>query len=139
MATVTRADLTDAVHREIGLPRRDAAALVDMVIETIAEQLEVGEEVKISSFGRFTVRDKGLRVGRNPKTGEPAPILPRRVVTFRASEILKQHINDAMHGVDDAWAVRDRGHHLAEDTIMLPGVSRRLRSKEPWTGSTRAA
>ena len=98
MATMTRADLTDAVHKEIGLPRRDAAALVDTVIETIAERLEAGEDVKISSFGRFTVRDKGLRVGRNPKTGEPAPILPRRVVVFRASAVLKQRINDAMGG-----------------------------------------
>ena len=96
MATVTRADLTDAVHKEIGLSRRDAAALVDTVIETIAERLEAGEDVKISSFGRFTARNKGQRVGRNPKTGEPVPILPRRVVAFRASGVLKQRINDAM-------------------------------------------
>ena len=102
MATVTRADVTDAVHREIGLPRREAAALVDRVIETIAERLEAGEDVKISSFGRFTVRDKSRREGRNPKTGEPAPILPRRVVVFRASAILKQRINGAMDGGDDA-------------------------------------
>ena len=103
MDTVSRADLTDAVHREIGLPRRDAAALVDTVIEMIAERLEAGEDVKLSSFGRFTVRGKGLRVGRNPKTGEPAPILPRRVVVFRASAVLKQRINDAMsRGSDDA-------------------------------------
>ena len=101
MATVTRADLTDAIHREIGLPRRDAAALVDTVIETVAERLEVGEDVKISSFGHFTVRGKGLRVGRNPKTGEPAPILPRRVVAFRASGVLKQRIYDAMGGGGD--------------------------------------
>ena len=101
MATVTRADLTDAVHREIGLPRRDAAALVDTVIEAIAERIEAGEDVKLSSFGRFTVRDKGLRVGRNPKTGEPATILPRRVVAFRASAVLKQRINDAMEGGGD--------------------------------------
>ena len=102
MATLTRADLTDAVHREIGLPRRDASALVDTVIETIAERLEAGEDVKISSFGRFTVRNKGLRVGRNPKTGEAVPILPRRVVSFRASGVLKQRINDAMGGGDGA-------------------------------------
>ena len=101
MATVTRADLTDAVHREIGLPRRDSAALVDTVIETIAERLEAGEDVKISSFGRFTVRDKRLRVGRNPKTGEPASILPRRVVAFRASAILKQRINGVIGGGSD--------------------------------------
>ena len=102
MATVTRADLTDAVHREIGLRRRDAAALVDTVIETIAERLEAGEGVKISSFGRFAVRDKSQREGRNPKTGEPAPILSRRVVVFRASAILKQRINGAMDGGDGA-------------------------------------
>ncbi|MDE2807336.1 MAG: integration host factor subunit alpha [Gemmatimonadota bacterium] len=101
MATVTRADLTDAVHREIGLPRRDAAALVDTVIEMMAERLEAGEDVKISSFGRFTVRDKNLRVGRNPKTGETVPILPRRVVAFRASGLLKKLINDAMGGGGD--------------------------------------
>ena len=101
MVTVTRADLTDAVHREIGLPRRDAAALVDTVIEIIAERLEAGEDVKISSFGSFTVRNKSLRVGRNPKTGEAVPILPRRVVTFRASGVLKQLINDAMGGGRD--------------------------------------
>ena len=101
MATVTRADLTDAIRREIGLPRRDAAALVDTVIETVAERLEAGEDVKISSFGRFTLRGKGLRVGRNPKTGEPAPILPHRVVAFRASGVLKQRINDAIGGGGD--------------------------------------
>ena len=98
MATVTRADLTDAVHKEIGLPRRDAAVLVDTVIETIAERLEAGEDVKISSFGRFTVHKKVLRVGRNPKTGETVPILPRRVVAFRASAVLKKLINDAIGG-----------------------------------------
>ena len=96
MATVTRADLTDAVHKEIGLQRRDAAVLVDAVIEIIAERLGAGEDVKISSFGSFTVRNKGLRVGRNPKTGEAVPILPRRVVAFRASGVLKQRLNDAI-------------------------------------------
>ena len=113
MATMTRADPTDAVHREFGLPRRDAAELVDTDIETIAERLEAGEDVKISSFGRFTVRDKSLRVGRNPKTGELAPILPRRVVAFRASAILKQRINGTIGGGgDDAYAVRNRDYKL---------------------------
>ncbi|MDE0001259.1 MAG: integration host factor subunit alpha [Rhodospirillaceae bacterium] len=101
MATVTRANLTDAVHREIGLARRDAAELLDTVIEAIAVRLEGREDVKISSFGSFTVRDKGLRAGRNPKTGEPVPILPRRVVVFRASAILKQRISRAMSGSGD--------------------------------------
>ena len=76
--------------------------MVDTIIETIAERLEAGEDVRISSFGSFTLRDKGLRVGRNPKTGEPAPIPPRRVVAFRASGVLKQRINDAMRGGNDA-------------------------------------
>ena len=69
MATVTRADLTDAVHRETGLPRRDAAELVDMAIEAIAERLSAGETVMISGFGSFKVRDKGARVGRTPGPG----------------------------------------------------------------------
>ena len=97
MATVTRADLRDAVHAELGLPLREAAALVDEVIEAIAERLSAGEAVKISSFGSFTVRDKGLRIGRNPK-GEPAPIEPRRVVAFRASPKLKRRIKENMGG-----------------------------------------
>ena len=98
MATVTRADLRDAVHAELGLSSREAAELVDEVIEAIAERLSAGEAVKISSFGSFTVRDKGLRMGRNPKTGEPAPIEPRRVVVFRASVKLKRQIKENMGG-----------------------------------------
>ena len=92
MATVTRADLTDAVHHETGLPRREAAQLVDMAVEAIAERLSVGEQVMISGFGTFRVRDKRAREGRNPKTGEPAPIAARRVVVFRASQVLKRRI-----------------------------------------------
>ena len=98
MATVTRDALRDAVHAELGLPLREAAELVD---EVIAERLSAGEEVKISSFGSFTVRDKGLRIGRNPKTGEPAPIEPRRVVVFRASAKLKRRIRENMGGAGE--------------------------------------
>ena len=101
MATVTRTVLTDAVHREIGLPRRDAAELVDAVIEAISERLAAGETVKISSFGSFSIRDKGPRMGRNPKTGEPAPISPRRVVVFRASPLLKERIDGGVAGAED--------------------------------------
>ena len=92
MATVTRADLADAVHRETGLPRRDAAELVEMAIEAITERLSAGETVMISGFGSFRVRDKRAREGRNPRTGEPAPIPARRVVTFRPSQALKMRI-----------------------------------------------
>ena len=98
MATVTRADLADAVHTEIGLPRRDAAELVDTVIEAIAERLEAGETVMISGFGSFTLRDKAPRMGRNPKTGEPAAITARRVVVFKSSSILKRRIGERMAG-----------------------------------------
>ena len=98
MATVTRADLANAVHRETGLPRRDAAALVDMAIKAIAERLSAGDTVMISGFGSFRVRDKRAREGRNPKTGEPAPIPARRVVTFRPSQTLKKRIAEGRAG-----------------------------------------
>ena len=94
MATVTRTDLSDAVLGELRVPRREAAELVDTVIKAIAERLEAGEAVRVSSFGSFTLRDKGSRIGRNPKTGEAVPILPRRAVVFRASRILKGRIDE---------------------------------------------
>jgi integration host factor subunit alpha len=92
---VTRADLTDAVYAASGLPRHDAAALVEQVLGEICDTLERGETVKLSGFGVFTVRDKAERIGRNPKTGEEVPIEPRRVVTFAPSDILKAHANKA--------------------------------------------
>jgi len=82
--TVTRADLTEAVYEEVGLSRNESADLVEMVLGEIADALEAGETVKIASFGTFMVRQKGLRRGRNPKTGEEVPILPRKVLSFRA-------------------------------------------------------
>ena len=91
--TVTRADLTEAVYEEVGLSRNESAELVEMVLAEISDTLAAGETVKIASFGTFMVRQKGLRRGRNPKTGEEVPILPRRVLSFRASHILKAHIN----------------------------------------------
>ena len=91
--TMTRADLTDAVYQEVGLSRNESAELVDSVLREIAGALVGGEAVKISSFGSFSVREKGERIGRNPKTGEEVPILPRRVLIFRASNVLKSHIN----------------------------------------------
>jgi integration host factor subunit alpha len=93
--TVTRADLGDAVYQEIGLSRNDSAKLVEHVLEEICDALVQGESVKISSFGSFMVRHKGERKGRNPKTGEEVPILPRRVLIFRPSNILKERLNGA--------------------------------------------
>ena len=101
MATITRAVLTEAVHRETGLPQREAAALVDAVIEAMAERLEAGETVKISGFGSITLRDKQPRMGRNPKTGEQAAITARRVVVFQPSPVLKRRIADGTGGAGD--------------------------------------
>ena len=101
--TVTRAQLTEAVYQEIGLSRHESSELVESVIAEISGALERGEMVKISSFGSFAVRQKGQRIGRNPKTGQEVPIKPRRVLVFRASHALKNQINDG-HGDDDAAA-----------------------------------
>jgi integration host factor subunit alpha len=94
--TVTRAQLSEAVYQEVGLSRNESAELVESVIAEISDALERGEMVKISSFGSFAVRQKGQRVGRNPKTGQEVPISPRRVLVFRASHTLKHQINDAL-------------------------------------------
>jgi integration host factor subunit alpha len=91
--TTTRAELTEAVYQMSGLPRHEAATLVEQVLGEINDALVAGENVKLSGFGVFTVRDKAERVGRNPKTGVEVPIEPRRSVTFKASETLKEHVN----------------------------------------------
>ena len=91
--TVTRAQLSESVYHEVGLSRSESANLVEAVLDRIADSLVKGESVKISSFGSFAVRSKGRRIGRNPKTGEEVPILPRRVLVFRPSHILKERIN----------------------------------------------
>ena len=93
--TITRADLSESVFQEVGLSRNESSDLVETILSEVVEALERGESVKISSFGSFTVRDKGQRVGRNPKTGQEVPILPRRVLVFRASNVLKSLINGA--------------------------------------------
>ena len=91
--TLTRADLTEAVYRNIGLSRNESADLVESVLEEMCVCLEAGEEVKLSSFGTFSVQSKRERVGRNPKTGVEATITPRRVLSFRPSHILKNRVN----------------------------------------------
>ena len=87
--TLTRMDLSEAVHTQVGLSRNESADLVESVLQHISDALVSGESVKISSFGTFAIRDKAARVGRNPKTGEEVPIHPRRVLTFRASHLMK--------------------------------------------------
>jgi integration host factor subunit alpha len=88
--------LAEAVFQKVGLPRNESAEIVELVLREIVASLERGEAVKLSSFGSFGIRDKGQRIGRNPKTGQEVPITPRRVLVFRASNIMKQRINDAL-------------------------------------------
>ena len=91
--TLTRADLAESVVQKVGLPRNESQELVELVIKVLSESLAEGEPVKLSSFGSFNIRQKGERVGRNPKTGQEVPITPRRVLVFRPSNIMKDRIN----------------------------------------------
>jgi len=95
--TLTRADLSEVVYQKVGLSRTESAALVELVLHEISDCLARGENVKLSSFGSFIVRNKGRRVGRNPKTGEEVPIEPRRVMVFKPSNIMKGRINGEGH------------------------------------------
>ena len=91
--TITRAQLSEAGYEEVGLSRNESADLVEAVLEEMVNALSDGETVKISSFGSFSIRQKSQRMGRNPKTGEEVPILPRKVIIFKPSHVLKNRIN----------------------------------------------
>jgi integration host factor subunit alpha len=99
--TVTRADLSEAVYQRVGLSRTESAALVEVVLDEISTCLESGEMVKLSSFGSFVVREKGERLGRNPKSGQEVPIPPRKVLVFKPSNILKAQINGETPPAED--------------------------------------
>ena len=90
--TLTRMDLADAVHSQVGLSRNESADLVESVLGHVSDALVAGQSVKISSFGTFSVREKAARGGRNPKTGKEVPIHPRRVLTFRPSHLMKDRV-----------------------------------------------
>lgn len=92
VGTLTRADLSEALHQEVGLSRAESAKIVEQILAEMCEALSRGENVKISGFGTFVLRDKGERNGRNPKTGVEVPIAPRRVLTFRASQMMRNRI-----------------------------------------------
>jgi integration host factor subunit alpha len=94
--TLTRADLAEAVVQRVGLPRNESQELVEVILKEISSTLATGDAVKLSSFGSFGIRQKGQRVGRNPKTGEEVPITPRRVLVFRPSNIMKDRINSGL-------------------------------------------
>ncbi len=90
--TLTRADLAEALHHKVGLSRADSSEFVEQILGHMCDALAEGQNVKISGFGSFVLRDKGERVGRNPKTGVEVPIAPRRVLTFRASQMMRDRI-----------------------------------------------
>ena len=92
--TVTRTELSEAIYRKVGLSRHASANLVEQVLEEISDTLAAEEDVKLSGFGNFQLRDKPQRPGRNPKTGEEIPITARRVVTFHASQKLKAMVEE---------------------------------------------
>jgi integration host factor subunit alpha len=92
IGTLTRADLAEAINRKVGLSRAEALSMVEGILRHMCSALSDGQNVKISGFGSFLLRDKAERVGRNPKTGVEVPITPRRVLTFRASQMLKDRI-----------------------------------------------
>ena len=96
--TLTRADLSNAVYKKIGLSLQECNALVDSVIEEICSDLELGDSVKLSSFGTFSLRKKKQRMGRNPKTGIEVPITSRTVLSFNASNLLKSKVNTSLSG-----------------------------------------
>ena len=93
MKTVTRVSITEAIYEEIGLSRKDSGDVLDMIVEEIKSELAAGNDVKISSFGTFSLRKKKARIGRNPKTGVEAEITPRTVISFKPSQILRKAVN----------------------------------------------
>ena len=95
VGTLTRADLADILNRQVGLSRADSANMVESILDHMTDALVGGQNVKVSGFGTFVLRDKGERTGRNPKTGVEVPIAPRRVMTFRASQTMRERIVSA--------------------------------------------
>ena len=93
MDTLTRADLAETINRKLGFSRSDSLGMVEAILRHMCMALSEGENVKISGFGTFLLRDKAERIGRNPKTGVEVPITPRRVLTFHASQTLKERIH----------------------------------------------
>ncbi len=104
--TITRADLAEAIYNQLGLSRNESATSVEQVLDEMTAALVAGRSVKISSFGSFGLRQKGERIGRNPKTGIEVPITPRKVLVFKASHVLKDRMNGKTPSVtnDDEFA-----------------------------------
>ncbi len=128
--TLTRADLAEAVFEKVSLPRNEAAELVESVLKQIVYALERGEAIKLSSFGSFGLRQKSERVGRNPKTGEIVPITPRRVIVFKASNIMKDRINAGLSKPAPAPAKKAKAAATAKATAK-PSTAKPAAAKEP--------
>lgn len=92
MATYTKADIIEQLHREVGLSKKESREFVQSFFDIISDTLVRGENVKLSGFGNFVLRDKNQRPGRNPKTGEDALITPRRIVTFKSGDKFKDEV-----------------------------------------------
>ncbi len=101
MNTVTRAHLAEQIYMQVGLSRNESADLLENVLNRLASVLEAGEPVKISGFGTFSVRQKGRRIGRNPKTGIEVPIMPRSVLVFRPSQVMRALVNGEKPPAED--------------------------------------
>ena len=124
--TVTRADLCEAVYQKVGLSRSESAELVESVLREIADCLVTGETVKLSSFGTFSVRSKTERIGRNPKTGEEVPILPRRVLVFKPSNVLKRKSTAGMlHRLKPTTERQLAGSCPPTNSVEIQFISRR--------------
>lgn len=93
MQTITRADVAETIYEEIGLSRKDSNDVLDMILDEMVQELSLGNDVKLSSFGTFALRSKKARAGRNPKTGVEAVISPRRVISFKPSQTMRKTIN----------------------------------------------
>ncbi len=108
MKTITRINITEAIYEEIGLSRKDSGDVLDMVIEEIKSELEKGNEVKLSSFGTFSLRKKNERIGRNPKTGKEAKISPRTVISFKPSQTLRKAADSGVMPIKKTRARRTK-------------------------------
>jgi integration host factor subunit alpha len=114
VAAMTKADIIESVYKQAGFSKKESSEIVELVFDMIKQTLERGEKIKISGFGNFIVRDKKARVGRNPQTGNEIEISARRVLTFRASQVLKNVLN----GLDESGKPREGG-----DPTPNPSVS----------------
>jgi integration host factor subunit alpha len=101
---MTKADIVESLYEKVGISKKEAADLVEMVFDTIKGTLADGTKIKISGFGNFVVREKRSRIGRNPQTGETIEISARRVLTFRPSQVLRAEVNSSLEGVEPSAA-----------------------------------